>query len=674
MFAPTGSSSNILFDMFDDFKTRVEKTVKSEFDKLLDEINVGFDALEKSSNSISKNLGRGMEFGFGIRQAFADALPSVVALGGKIEDINKIQQGVIASTGRGVILAAEEYEKLFASVEVMGTTADELFSTFKTIGVSVHDVSKEAEKIMKTAANLGTNVQQVYQAVSRNMEKINTYNFQNGVEGLARMAAKATALKIDMGQTFQFAEKVMNPEGAIEMANAFQRLGAGTSALLDPLKLMDLSMNDPEELQNQLVKMTQQYTKFNSETGRFEITNKRMFRELAKELGLSYDELTKMALGGAELNKKLSEIQFPKDAVSKEDREMIANMAEMKDGQYVVKVQEDGKLKEKSIAELSLQDIEYLKQQPKTIEEVQKQSLTTQESMAADIAAIRARIVGGIARSNTVEQINRMGKNFTQSLNKLMDKFGITPKSIGGAADEITKKLTEIKSGGDITKVLGDIVKMINKNTGFNSADFAKGFKDLYLGSDLFKGGIGSDPAMQKMVVDLLKNAIKVEDALITSDGDIVKFKEGDLIVAAREEQISPTLKGEANPTPQPMEDRINTAVNLPKFVVELPKTPETPKMIADTTMNTLISQLLDKGKNMVNTESNKQEMSGSIDINFNISVTPGTDPKVIHQISDAIKYNQEGISERILYAVQNAGTNRGITGNQKLKGVPKNV
>jgi hypothetical protein len=265
----------------------------------------------------------------------------------------------------------------------------------------------------------GVSIESAFSSMRQHMSKLNEVNFKDGVEGLARMASKATALRIDMGETLRFANNVMNPEKAIEMANAFQRLGAGTSALLDPLKLMDMSMNDPEQLQNELVKMTQQYVSFNKETNQFNITNKRMFRELADSLGMSYEQLTKMAIGSADLNKKLSEITFP-DTFSKEQKEMIANMSEMKGGQYVVTVMEDGQMKEKKVTELSDKNLEFLQKQPKTMEEVQKQSLTTTQSMAQDIAAIRARVTGGVARSNTVQQTALGARGLTSTLEKFL--------------------------------------------------------------------------------------------------------------------------------------------------------------------------------------------------------------------------------------------------------------
>jgi hypothetical protein len=102
------------------------------------------------------------------------------------------------------------------------------------------------------------------------MESMNKYNFQGGVDGLAKMAAQASSMRIDMKTTLNFAEGLYNPEKAIEMSSALQRLGVTQSDLLDPLRLMDLSLNDPTELQNQLVQMTEQFVQLN-EKGQFQI-------------------------------------------------------------------------------------------------------------------------------------------------------------------------------------------------------------------------------------------------------------------------------------------------------------------------------------------------------------------------------------------------------------------
>ena len=76
---------------------------------------------------------------------------------------------------------------------------------------------------------------------------MNRFNFQDGVMGLTKMAAQASMLRFDMSKTADFADKVMNPQGAIEMASAFQRLGVMAGDLVDPFVLMDKSINDPQD-------------------------------------------------------------------------------------------------------------------------------------------------------------------------------------------------------------------------------------------------------------------------------------------------------------------------------------------------------------------------------------------------------------------------------------------
>lgn len=661
--APTTSTSNPLTDMIENFGNTVEATISAEFQKIKEQIKKDLFELEGSTRKLSANLGRGADFAFGMRQSFADAMPSVIKLGGSIKDIADIQEGVIKSTGRGVQLAGDEFEKFYASIKVVKTTADEMIGSFKNIGVSVHDAAKETEKIVMTASKLGLNVEQVYSNVTGYIDKINMYNFQGGVEGLTKMAAKATSLRISMSETFGFADKVMNPEGAIEMANAFQRLGAGTSALLDPLKLMDLSMNDPEELQNQLIKMTQQYTKFNSETGRFEITNKRMFRELAKELGMSYNELTKMALGGAELNKKLSEIKFPKDAVSEEDREMIANMAEFKQGQgYVVRVMEDGQMKEKKVTELSPENLDYLRQQPKSIEEIQKQSLDTATSMAADIAAIRAAITGGVARSRTSERILRSGRVLTETLETFVRKMGVTPKNVGGVTDAFAGGLQEAFKG-NFSK-LGDILTKFDPSKSGISFDQMKNeFRAIitshpdYVNMNKNIGSKGAKDFLEDMMSLFEKQAKKGSDFIITKGGEFVQSDFEDVMIGVKENKLLGDGKGDqkiekssqvvGNTVP------ISTETRLTDFIEKLMVTMKTPME-----------------PNRGGVENNRTSFE-PMQIDLNLNVSGVNSPDVTTALIDALNYNKAGLSNAILNAVNRVQGNNGLTDQSTKKGTP---
>ena len=272
----------------------------------------------------------------------AEAADKIYLLGGYWKDVVDIQQAAANTLGRNVILAEGSYKKLYETAKVTGQSNEQLMKGFKDAGFSLYDVSNQMQKVMDTARSIGVNGQMVSKQVVENMSKMNQFNFQGGVEGLAKMAAQAVNLRVDMSSTLKVAEGLFSPEKAIEMAAAMQRLGVAQGDLLDPLKLMDLAQNDPAELQNQIAQMSKQFTQLNAD-GHFEILpdGKRQLMEISAELGISYGEMTKMALGGAELEQKMGKIKFPEFA-TKEQQEMLANITEMgANGDMKIKV--DGK-------------------------------------------------------------------------------------------------------------------------------------------------------------------------------------------------------------------------------------------------------------------------------------------------------------------------------------------
>jgi hypothetical protein len=222
-----------------------------------------------------------------------------------------------------------------------------------------------------------------------------------------------------MKDTMDFAERVFKPDGAIEMAAAMQRLGVAQSDLLDPLRLMDLSANDPTELQNQIVQMTQQFVQMNKE-GRFEVMPgaKRQFMEIAEAMKIPYSTLTKMAIGSQELDDKMRKISFP-STFKDEDRKMIANMAEMgTSGKFEVSFNDaKGNLVTKDVAKLDTTDLEQLKKgfEPKTLEQLTKEQLSFTEDIAANMRAVAHQGGFGVASSKAGQQLYGVKREATQA-------------------------------------------------------------------------------------------------------------------------------------------------------------------------------------------------------------------------------------------------------------------
>ena len=418
--------------------------------------------LDKGASLLLKQFGVGQEMSQALRASMADAVSSVRALGGDISDVYKTQEDAAKALQRNVILAADVNKDLFATSKVTDKTVSDLVGKFKDAGYGAGQIAKEMKNVVDIAAQSGVNARDVSDKVLQNMDALNKYNFEGGVSGLAKMAAQASMLRIDMKTTLGFADKMFDPEKAIEMAASMQRLGVAQSSLLDPLKLMDLAQNDPAELQNQIAEMGKSFVQLN-EKGQFEIMPgaKRQMREIEQAMGLPAGELAKMSLASAELEHKMSKIRFPDLDIDEDKQKMIANMAEMgKDGKYEVQVEdENGKMMTKAIEDLNEKDVAYLEKvastAPKTMEDLAKSQLTALESIQADIKSIADKSGLGIARTKTTGKVLDTSRQISSGIQKTLSPKQLDTKNLASSIDDgIDRNLDILKrlSEGEITK------------------------------------------------------------------------------------------------------------------------------------------------------------------------------------------------------------------------------
>jgi hypothetical protein len=418
--------------------------------------------LDTGASLLLKQFGVGQEMAQALRATMADAVSNVRALGGDISDVIKTQEDGAKALQRNVILAAEVNKDLFATSKVTDKSVSDLVGKFKDAGYGAGQIAKEMKNVVDIAAQSGVNARDVSDKVLSNMDALNKYNFEGGVSGLAKMAAQASMLRIDMKTTLGFADKMFDPEKAIEMAASMQRLGVAQSSLLDPLKLMDLAQNDPAELQNQIAEMGKSFVQLN-EKGQFEIMPgaKRQMREIEQAMGLPAGELAKMSLASAELEDKMSKIRFPDLDIDEDKQKMIANMAEMgAGGKYEVQVEdENGKMMTKAIEDLNETDVAYLEKvantAPKTMEDLAKGQLTALESIQADIKSIADKSGLGIARTKTTGKVLDTSRQISSGIQKTLSPKQLDTKNLASSIDDgIDRNLDILKrlSEGEITK------------------------------------------------------------------------------------------------------------------------------------------------------------------------------------------------------------------------------
>lgn len=499
--------------------------------------------LDTEATSIQNAFGVSKERINDFKQAIADAAPELVQFGLSQEDAAKMITELGSALGTTGVVGQEALKEIGAASQVTGQGFGELATAFRDVGVSIYDVGDRMKEVTDYAKSVGVSVQAVSKGVVGNLDKMNMYNFEGGINGLTKMAAQAARLGVSMDTVFNFAEKIFNPEGAIEMAASLQRLGVASSDLLDPLRAMDLAANDPKELQNELVELTKTFTKFNEKTQQFEIMpgEKRRLREIAQEMNIPIGELTKMSIKAAEFDEKLKKIQFPSFAADEETKELIAGMAQMKEGKAVIEVKdpETGERILKEINQLTPEDLDKLKESEqessKTIEQLAIDQLDQLKLLNSQVAAAAGKTVLGLASANEVLRVSQAGAAITRSLAvEANKKFGT--EDVRGKVSSIAAPLErggiEAIMTGDINKFT-DQLKIVGENLIKLEEDVKVGVQDV--ASEAFKNTmdevlrIYKEPIKQieKKEIDFnLNTTIKSEGNVNMKPEDLFKIME----------------------------------------------------------------------------------------------------------------------------------------------------
>jgi predicted nucleic acid-binding Zn-ribbon protein len=425
--------------------------------------------------------------------AIAQSVAGVNRLGGSITDVVRTMEGIGAGARRNLIANEETISKIFAASQILGTDAKTLTEAFGQVGYDVSQVGVNLEKSITYIQSIGLNSKTVTADVLKNMDAMSKFNFNDGVQGLTRMAAQASMLRIDMKTTLDFADKLISPENAINTAAAFQRLGVAVGDLGDPLKLMNDALNDPGAIQDSLVNATKQFTYFDEKTQSFRINPQGLLtiRELSKETGIGAGELSKMALSAADLDKRLSSISPSLNFEREEDRTFLANLAVKQGNDYVVQIKNDqGEVElTKKLGEVTQEELKKLREQqdqaPKTLEDIQRSQLSVLQIINSDVKAILAAPSYGAASArqvtSNVEGFRRISTGLTGGLQRNLPQTG----EIRGVVEstlESMKSLFDLKSQGKISvddfsqklKVFEDNLINKTKNVGPEALDTLK--------------------------------------------------------------------------------------------------------------------------------------------------------------------------------------------------------
>jgi hypothetical protein len=473
-------------------KTGISDDVKNAYRlPSVEEFTEAYEGISAGAIKINAAFGQTKQRLVEIQTAIADTAPGVKRLGGGINEVTNTINEIAKASRRNVIANSEDVSNMFAAQKILGGSIKDISDSFLNVGVGISQIPKELEKSINYIQSIGGNTDAVMKDVQTNMEKMNRYQFEGGVQGLTKMAAQASMLRFDMKETFTLAEKVLDPEEAIKVASAFQRLGVSAGSLVDPFSLMNQSINDPSGLQDSLVNVSKQFTYFDEKTKTFKINPQGVLtlKEMEKQTGVSAKEMSKMGLAAAELDKRISEVNAAGlHFGSEEDKQYLQNIASMgKGGRYEVELKDGTK---KELQQLNQEEFDELideqKNGPKTLEEIARGQMTYMEVMANDVTAIRMAVAAGIVTQ----------REFLKGL-----------KDVGEVGTSLTKNAyKELANTGavrDFTSArLGDMRTLFLDLTGDNKST-KEAFKDYM--DNLKKQGVDISNSLQEKAIKILE-------------------------------------------------------------------------------------------------------------------------------------------------------------------------
>lgn len=442
----------------------------------VDGIAMRISQLETVGTRLNNTLGLTKDRIGEIKAALGDVAPDFAAIGGDVNKVQEVLTDLAMASRRSMVASGDLVTQLFAAQKMLNVDAQSIAETFIEVGVGLEKIPKELANSMSYVRSIGGNANEITKQVLNNMDKINRYQFEGGVMGLTKMAAQASMLRFDMGETFALADKALDPEGAIELSSAFQRLGVSAGNLVDPFQLMQQSLMDPQGLQDSLIQVSKQFVSFNEETKSFKINPQgvMMLREIEKQTGVSAKELSKAGIAARELDARLSQISPRIKFDSEEDKQYLANIAKMGEGgEYIVETKDEGTKKLSEITQTQFDAlIEEQKKQPKDLVDVAYKQLQLTEKIVFGIDSLVDNFTFGPASSKVISKEIKGVENIVESTlrNVQQNVSTIQSENIRKETDEaltaVRELLGDLKEGKITEKTFDDVAKGIKTKFG----------------------------------------------------------------------------------------------------------------------------------------------------------------------------------------------------------------
>lgn len=379
-------------------------------------------------------------------------------LGVDVKAISEMQATYSSDIGRAVELTQEgniAMAELAAGTILGQENAARFAANMDTFAISVEASRDFMEESLNLAHKMGLNGAKFTAKLEDSLRIAQTYNFKNGIEGTKKMAANATKLKIELDSAVGMADKVFNPEGAIEMAASLSVLGGAWSQMGDPFQLMFKARNDMAGFIEDIGKAAASTASFNKVTGEVDIESMELhrLREVAKVTGISLSELTATAREAA----KFSEIEMNITGNFDDDiKEFISSKAKYNKTKKQFSIQiENNEVFIDELHNFNKNQLRNLVKEQASLKERALQSKTFDEQWDNLVNQFKTTLLPGFGRFTDALLKGLVGFQDYLADNKVLENFATIGKHIGEFGASIAKLIIENPIKAAIAVLLG---------------------------------------------------------------------------------------------------------------------------------------------------------------------------------------------------------------------------
>lgn len=334
-------------------------------------------------------------------------------LGMTFADIFKFQETYSRNIGRATVLTNEQVESFAMLSKVAGEGAvNDMAKNMDDFGMSSSSAVDYLTLNMARAANQGLSIKDTSEKFAKNIKMASQYTFKKGVDGINKMTLLSQRLKFNMESIGSAIDKFSTIEGAISTSANLQVLGGSYAAsFANPMQAMGEALLDAEAFTKRIVGSVAQNAVFNRQTGSVEMSppEKAKLKEVANQLGISYDEMFNMASQQAKIGDIENELRGSN--FTDEQKAFLANTAQYDAASKTWRVTKmtDNGAEDVDIKSLNQSDIAAL----------QKEN-DFEKSVQSDVHAIRSKL------DKYLEETTFDTKSYQEQITGLKEASGIT--------------------------------------------------------------------------------------------------------------------------------------------------------------------------------------------------------------------------------------------------------